>query len=202
MPFLPRLRPAAVLPSGPVRRGAAALAALALALALPLGGCGTVAALGQLEDGAGAEAGRVWDRWTESGGDIAVAATWARKVEPGVTVAQIEQALASVASDMNIRPVGEPSLAGEGPRQPVLKVYAYCNPTIARRMIAFSPHMAAFMPCRITLVEREDGLWLYTLNMDMMIRMGRRLPPDLKADALQVRDAIWQMMDKGARGDF
>jgi hypothetical protein len=38
--------------------------------------------------------------------------------------------------------------------------------------------------------------------MDMMIRMGRKLPPDLKADALRVREAIWLMMERGSRGDF
>jgi hypothetical protein len=38
--------------------------------------------------------------------------------------------------------------------------------------------------------------------MDMMIRMGRKLPPDLKVDALKVREAIWQMMERASRGDF
>ena len=71
-----------------------------------------------------------------------------------------------------------------------------------RKMVDFSPHMSAFLPCRITLVEKDDGLWLYTLNMDMMIRMGRKLPPKLKADALKVREAIWLMMERGSSGDF
>jgi uncharacterized protein (DUF302 family) len=69
-------------------------------------------------------------------------------------------------------------------------------------MVDFSPNMAAYLPCRITLVERDDGLWLYTLNMDMMIRMGRKLPDDLKKDALRVREAIWLMMERGSKGEF
>ncbi|MEZ5703501.1 MAG: hypothetical protein R3E42_18400 [Burkholderiaceae bacterium] len=37
--------------------------------------------------------------------------------------------------------------------------------------------MAAYLPCRVSLVEHDDGsLWLYTLNMDMMVKMGRGLP--------------------------
>lgn len=177
------------------------------ALALSLGACGTMQAVGNLEDGAGAEASKMWDRWVESNGDIAVATTWERKVKPGVNQDQIEQALASVSSEMNIRSVGDLPLSKEleartGKPQKLLKVYNYCNPFTARKMVDFSPHMAAYLPCRITLVERDDGLWLYTLNMDMMIRMGRKLPPDLKADALKVREAIWLMMERASSGDF
>ncbi|MBT9504654.1 MAG: DUF302 domain-containing protein [Burkholderiaceae bacterium] len=185
---------------------AARLAGLAL-LGAALTGCGTVATLGKLEDGAGAEASKMWDRWVDSGGDIAVATTWERKVKPGVTLDQIEQALASVATETNIRPVGELPLSKElearsGKPQKLLKVYNYCNPQTARKMVDFSPHMSAYLPCRISIVEQPDGLWMYTLNMDMMIRMGRKLPPDLKADALKVREAIWLMMEKGSKGEF
>lgn len=180
---------------------------LPAALALLLGGCGTISTLGKLEDGAGAEASKMWDRWVESGGDIAVATTWERKVKPGVTLEQIEQSLASISSEMNIRDVGQLPLSKElenrtGKPQKLLKVYNFCNPFTARKMVDFSPHMAAYLPCRITLVEKDDGLWMYTLNMDMMIRMGRKLPPDLKADALKVREAIWAMMERGSQGDF
>lgn len=181
--------------------------ALLLGVAGMLGGCGTLSTLGKLEGGAGAEAGKMWDRWVDSGGDIAVATTWERKVKPGVTLDQVEQALASVATEHNIRPVGELPLSKElearsGKPQKLLKVYNFCNPFTARKMVDFSPHMAAYLPCRITLVEKDDGLWMYTLNMDMMIRMGRKLPPDLKADALKVREAIWAMMERGSQGDF
>lgn len=188
--------------------GRSILRAVALGgLAVVLAGCGTMRAVGNLEDGAGTEAGKMWDRWVESNGDIAVATTWERKVKPGVTVAQIEQTFASISAELNFRPVGELPLSRElesrtGQPQKLLKVYSYCNPFTARKMVDFSPHMAAYLPCRITLVERDDGLWLYTLNMDMMIRMGRKLPPDLKVDALKVREAIWQMMERASRGDF
>lgn len=176
-------------------------------LGAALTGCGTIATMGKLEEGAAGEAGRMWDRWVDSGGDIAVATTWERKVKPGVTLDQIEQALASVATEMNIRPVGELPLSKElearsGKPEKLLKVYNYCNPQTARKMVNFSPHMSAYLPCRVSIVEQDDGLWMYTLNMDMMIKMGRKLPPDLKADAMKVRDAIWMMMEKGSSGDF
>jgi uncharacterized protein (DUF302 family) len=62
--------------------------------------------------------------------------------------------------------------------------------------------MAAYLPCRISLVERDDGLWLYTLNMDMMVKMGRKLPSPLKEEANAVRDTIWEMMERGSKGEF
>ena len=185
----------------------ATAAGTALWLAATLSGCGALRAAANLESGAGTEAARMWGRWVDSGGDIAVATTWERRAAPGVTVEQIEQAFASVAAEYNLRAVGELPLSKEleartGQPQPFLKIYSYCNPSTARQMLDFSPAMAAYLPCRVTVMERGDGLWLYTLNMDMMTRMGRRLPPELKAEAGRVRDAIRAMLDRGAAGDF
>lgn len=172
-----------------------------------MSGCGTIRAINNLADGAGAESMKMWDRWVDSQGDIAVATTWERKVKDGVTVEQIEQSLQSIAVEDNMRAVGELPLSKElearsGKKEKFLKVYSYCSPSTARKMVDFSPHMAAYLPCRITVVEKEDGLWMYTLNMDMMIKMGRKLPPDLAADAMKVRETIWKMMEKGSQGDF
>ena len=176
--------------------------------AVALTGCGTVGTLGKLEDGAGAEASKMWDRWVDSGGDIAVATTWERKVKAGVTVADIEQVFAAVSAEHNMRSVGELPLSREleqrnpGTKQKFLKVYSYCTPATARIMVDFSPHMAAYLPCRLTVVERDDGLWIYTLNMDMMVKMGRKLPSPLKEEAWKVRETIYQMLDRGAKGEF
>lgn len=70
-------------------------------------------------------------------------------------------------------------------------------------MVDFSPHMAAYLPCRVSLVEQDDGsLWLYTLNMDMMVKMGRKLPSPLKEEAWAVRETIWTMMERASKGEF
>jgi hypothetical protein len=65
-------------------------------VALSVTGCGTVSTLGKLEDGAGTEAMKMWDRWIEADGDIAVATTWERKVKPGLTAAEVEQIIKMV----------------------------------------------------------------------------------------------------------
>ncbi len=181
--------------------------AAAAALAVFMTGCATVATLGKLEDGAASEASKMWDRWIEGHGDIAVATTWERKVAKGVTTGDIEQILRQVASERNMKDVGTLPLSKEleartGQRQKFLQVYSFCTPTTARKMVDFSPHMAAYLPCRITVVEKEDGLWLYTLNMDMMIKMGRKLPSPLKEEARAVRDTIYEMMERASKGEI
>ena len=179
----------------------------ALASATLLSGCGTISTIGKLEDGAAAEAGRMWDRWIEGEGDIAVATTWERKVADGVSADDVALILQSVAVERNMKEVGVLPLSKEleartGESQKNLTIFSYCSPTIAREMADFSPAMAAFMPCRISLVERDDGLWLYTLNMDMMVKMGRKLPSPLKENAWAVRQTMWEMMERASKGEF
>lgn len=180
---------------------------LPLLVAVFLTGCGSISTLGKLEDGAGAEASKMWDRWVDSGGDIAVATTWERKVKTGVTVADIESVFTQISAERNMKGVGELPLSKEleartGKKQKFLKVYSYCSPETARMMVDFSPHMGAYLPCRLTVVEKEDGLWIYTLNMDMMVKMGRKLPSPLKEEAWKVRETIYTMMDRAAKGEF
>ncbi|MDM7950899.1 DUF302 domain-containing protein [Hydrogenophaga sp.] len=171
-------------------------------------GCGTLSTIGKLEDGAGAEASRMWDRWIEGNGDIAIATTWERKVKEGVSAKEVEEILKFVATERNMRDVGTLPLSQElaarsGKKEKLLTVYSFCSPETARKMVNFSPHMSAYLPCRVTLVEHDDGsLWMYTLNMDMMVKMGRKLPSPLKEEAMAVRNTIWEMMERGSKGQF
>ena len=183
--------------------------AVVLVLALSeLSGCGTIHAMRNLEEGSGGTFMDMWDKWVQSEGDIAVATTWAMKVKPGVSMADIEAALATVATDENTKAVGVLPLSDElqarnpDVKQKMLRVFSYCSPATARMMVDFSPAMAAFLPCRVTVVEQADGLWLYTLNMDMMIKMGKKMPPELKVATMKVRNTIWKMMEKGSSGEF
>jgi uncharacterized protein (DUF302 family) len=174
---------------------------------LALSGCGSLNTISKLEDGAGGEAMRMWDRWVEGGGDIAIATTWERKVKDGVTAKDVEDILKLVAVERNMRDVGVLPLSKElearsGKKEKLLTVYSYCSPTTARKMVDFSPHMAAYLPCRVSVVEKDDGLWLYTLNMDMMVKMGRKLPSPLKEEAMAVRNTIFEMMERASKGEF
>jgi uncharacterized protein (DUF302 family) len=169
---------------------------------------GMVAAAKNLAPGAAEETATMLGRWVESKGEIAYTTTWERKVKDGVSLKDIEDALAAVATERNIKAVGELPLSEElkarGIQSGVLKVFSYCNPETARKMVDFAPHMAAYLPCRIVVVEKADGLWMYTLNMDMMLKMGQSLEqnPALKEAAMAVRDTIWEMMERGSKGEI
>ena len=59
------------------------------------------------------------------------------------------------------------------------------------------------MPCRIAIVEDKNGrLWLYSMNLDLMIHGGKELPDNLKSAALRVRDTIKEIMQGAANGEF
>jgi uncharacterized protein (DUF302 family) len=167
---------------------------------------GLKAAINNLNDGAAETATAMFEKWIESKGEIATATTWAKKVEEGLSPDEVLDALASVATEMNIKAVGDLPLSKElearGIKSGYLRVLSYCNPETARKMIDFAAPMAAYLPCRITLVEKEDGLWLYTLNMDMMIKMGAKMPPEMLEETTKVRDTLWTMLERGATGEF
>ena len=94
-----------------LKRWALALGLVTAVLATT--GCGTISTLGKLEDGAGGEAMRMWDRWVQAEGDIAVATTWEAKVKDGIKVSDIEEIFRQVAAEHNIRDVGTLPLSKE-----------------------------------------------------------------------------------------
>lgn len=181
----------------------AALLAVAVST---LSACGTINSAGNLEDGAWDTFNQIWDKWVASDGDIGEAVVWERKVEEGISLEDVIDAVNAVGLNRNIKNVGELPLSEElkarGIDSGVIHVMSFCNPETARKMLDFSPAMGAMLPCRVTIVEKEDGLYLYTMNMDMMVKMGKKMPPELKEATMKVRDTIWEMMEKGAAGEF
>lgn len=178
-----------------------------LALALTsLTGCGTIKAINNLNDGAGGTFMEIWDKWVESEGDIADATMWEVKVDEGVELEDVIDAINSVGVKNNIRNVGELPLSEElharGIESGVIHVMSFCNPETARKMIDFSPAMGGFLPCRVTIIEEEDGLHIYSMNMDMAIKMGKKMSPELLEATMQVRNTIWEMLQKGKTGEF
>lgn len=141
-------------------------------------------------------------------GDPAEATVWKAKVKEGLTFKEVDQSIKSVATEMNIKGVGELPLgdqveAMQGKKWRKLKIYLYCNPLTAAKMIDYSDAYAAYLPCRISLLEDKTGkLWLYTLNMDMMIHGGKPLPKELKEEAEGVKKIMQAILDRGSKGDF
>jgi len=83
-----------------------------------------------------------------------------------------------------------------------MEIYQFCDPLTAQRMVEANIHFAAYLPCRIALVEDEKGQgWLVMMNLDMMIN-GATLNKDLKEQAIKVRDTLMDIMEAGANGDL
>ncbi|BAU48300.1 hypothetical protein SVA_1746 [Sulfurifustis variabilis] len=141
-------------------------------------------------------------------GSAAQATVWKIAVDEGLTPEDVEEAMKSAAIERNILDVGELPLykqveASSGEPYRFVKIYMFCNALTAKRMIDYDAAFSAYLPCRVTLLEEPDGkLWLYTLNMDMMIHGGKPLPPDLYEEAVGVRDTILAIMQRGAKGAF
>jgi len=147
------------------------------------------------------------DRLVETG-NAAAATVWRAKVADGLTFEEVDQSIQTIADERNIRgvgilPLGEQVAAMNGEPWRKLQIYLYCNPLTAAKMVEHDPAYAAYLPCRVSLVEDAEGqLWIYTLDMDMMIYGGKTLPPELLAEALVVKETMLQILERAAEGDF
>lgn len=141
-------------------------------------------------------------------GNAADATVWKQKVNEDLSVEDVEDVMKSVANELNIKDVGNLPLSKQvelmtGKKQRFLKIYMYCNPLTAVEMVDYSDAFSAYLPCRLSLVEDKQGkLWIYALNMDMMIHGGKTLPDGLRQEAERVRMVIKSIMDRAASGEF
>ncbi|MDP7569178.1 MAG: DUF302 domain-containing protein [Arenicellales bacterium] len=136
-----------------------------------------------------------------------------KKVAEGVEFDDVVEAMEIKANEVNFKKVGHNQFwkdVGAITGEPALRVeiLQFCDATVGRRMLDFSPEFAIFIPCRISVVEQPDGsIWLMTLDWDvswlaMAWRQGSSLPEDLKQDAIRVRDAMTEIMEAGANAEW
>ena len=121
----------------------------------------------------------------------------------------IEDAIDSMklrANQLNFKLVADLPLSEQvkamGEESRYMRILAFCDALIAKRMVEHDLIFAGFLPCRIAVVEDENRKgWLVTMNMDMMLH-AVDLPDDLKPLAQQVRDTIYSIIDAGVNGDL
>jgi uncharacterized protein (DUF302 family) len=69
-------------------------------------------------------------------------------------------------------------------------------------MLDYDIGYAAYMPCRIAMIEDESGeRGLMMMNLDMLIALGD-LPPDLHKQAVDIRDKLMETLEAGANGEL
>lgn len=141
-------------------------------------------------------------------GDPGESMMWAVQVDEGLSPEDVIDSMKSLATNRSFLFVGESpfykqikAITGEDYRY--VNFLSFCDAQVGKRMLEYRDQYSGFMPCRIALVEDKEGrLWLYSMNLDIMIHGGKQLPADLKADATRVRDTIREIMEGAAAGEF
>lgn len=124
----------------------------------------------------------------------------------GVTWDAASEAMMSKAAELNMKLVGRQSVGKELQARGIpaqnLEIFQFCDPEDAMKMVAFNTIYAAYMPCRIALVEDSNKRnWLLMLNLDMIIN-AFSLPPELQAIAIGVNGEMLSILTAGATGNF
>lgn len=124
----------------------------------------------------------------------------------GVSLDDAVQSMKIRANNLNMKLVGEMPLSKQlqamGEKSRRIEIYQFCDPLMAKKMVEANLDFAAYLPCRITLVEDAKGKgWLIMMNLDPLIN-GSGLSPELKKDATKVRDTLTDIMQAGAKGDW
>jgi uncharacterized protein (DUF302 family) len=138
------------------------------------------------------------------------AATMVRAVpvEEGISVDEIKESMKSLATQNGMLFVSESpfykqveAVTGKPFRH--ITFMNFCNSKVGMAMANYSDSYTSFMPCNISIVEDTQGkLWIYHMNMDLLIYGGKELPAELKATTLEVKRALEAIVDGAAKGDF
>ena len=121
----------------------------------------------------------------------------------------VDDAVASMelrANMLNFKMVADLPLSEQvkamGQEANYMRILAFCDALIAKKMVEHNIIFAGFLPCRIAVLEDGDGKgWIVTMNMDMMLH-AVDLPEDLQPLAVKVRDTIYSIVDAGVNGDL
>lgn len=111
------------------------------------------------------------------------------------------------ANMLNMKLVAELPLSKQveavtGQPQRPMAIYQFCDAVVAKRMVDQALDFAAYLPCRIALIQDAKGKnWLVMLNLDAVLE-NVKLPPELAKDAITVRDNLLNIMQAGAKGDL
>ncbi len=128
------------------------------------------------------------------------------RLHKGVTLAEASEAMMSKAAELNLKLVGRQfvhtELRERGLKTPHIEILQFCTPEDARMLILQDPVYAAYMPCRISLVEDAEGNgWAIMLNLDMLINR-RILRPEVMEVAIRLNQSMLAVMTAGVTGEF
>ena len=127
------------------------------------------------------------------------------QIQQGVSFDDAVESLKLRANQHNLKFVGASplykeieALTGKPARR--MEIFSFCDGLVAQQMIETNPLMISFMPCRIAMVEDEQGTrWIISMMMDRA--MIRRLPVEIRKNAQRIMDAMKDSMLAASNGD-
>jgi len=124
----------------------------------------------------------------------------------GVSMDEAVESMKLRANLLNMKLVAEMPLSKQveamGEKSHRMEIYQFCDPLTAMHMVEADIRFAAYLPCRIALVEDDKGQgWLVMMNPDLMLRSGN-LTDELREQATRVKDNLLEIMEAGANGDL
>ncbi len=111
------------------------------------------------------------------------------------------------ANALNMKLVAELPLSKQveaitGKPEPRATIYQFCDALTASQMLKYNLDFAAYLPCRIALVEDAKGQgWLVMMDLNLLINAAN-LQPELKTRAIEIRNNLENIMKAGANGDL
>lgn len=127
-------------------------------------------------------------------------------LDEGISTQDAIDAMLSKAVELNQKLVAQQYVSKElearGIESPYLSIFQFCSPEDARLMVMANPVFASYMPCRISMVEDQEGkIQLMMLNLDMIIQ-NNFLPQEVVETAIRVNQSMLDIMVAGSTGEF
>jgi uncharacterized protein (DUF302 family) len=125
----------------------------------------------------------------------------------GVSIDDAIESMKLRANEINFKLVAELPLSKQveamtGQPQRLMTIYQFCDAMVAKDMVDFELAFVTFMPCRIAIVEDENGKGrIMMINLAPMITSSN-LPPALSIKAAIVHNGLLNIMIAGANGDL
>ena len=97
--------------------------------------------------------------------------------------------------------------AQTGKPSPRTEIFSFCDALTARQFIDVSMDFAAFLPCRVAILEDANKkIWIVSMMMDMSWldpgKGGAPVPEKLRARAAEIIDIMNDMIKAAANGDI
>jgi len=128
------------------------------------------------------------------------------RASPDVSFEEIVESMKLRANTLNFKLVADLPLSKQieamGETSNKMQILAFCDALIAKDMVSYNLIFAGYLPCRIAVVQDDQGdNWVVTMNMDMMLH-AVTMPPEIKEKAVRVRDSIYSIVEAGLNGDL